>query len=227
MDPQDQLSEAKREFERGKYLKIIPEFQGLTLNYPGTPEGMEAQFLLAESYRLSEQYDLAREAYQDLIRDYPHSSYREEAQLKIGVAYLDESLPAEFDQELTWKALEEFEVFLAEYPSSPVREQAEHWLNECREKIARKDYLNGRLYLKMGYTEAARKTFERVFSEYPSSESAAPAVLGMAQAYLKEKKRDDAVVFLDRLIEEYPGTPEAQVAEERLREIKGVSKDKG
>ncbi|MCK4547588.1 MAG: outer membrane protein assembly factor BamD [Candidatus Eisenbacteria sp.] len=227
LDPRDQLVLSKHDFERKKYMKVIPDFQVLTFNYPGTAEGMEAQFLLAESYRLSKQFDLAREAYQDLIRDYPQSPRREEAQFKIGVAYLEESLPAEYDQELTWKALEEFDVFLAEFPDSPILEQARQAMNECREKMAEKDYKNGNLYLKMGYTEAARRTFERVIEEYPTTRSAPPAFLGMARAYLKEKKREEAVPFLDRLIKEYPGTPEARAAQERLGEIEGVSREQG
>ncbi len=221
MDPDDQLESCRRDCERGKHMKVIPRLQNLVLNYPGTAQGAEAQYLLAESYRQTEQYDLARDAYTDLVREYPASTYRDRAHLSIGISFFEESLPAEYDQELTYRALEEFEVFLVDYPTSPVRKEAEEWLEKCREKIARKSYLNGRLYLKMGYTEAARHTFQRVLDAYPASTSAAPAVLGIAQSYLREKNRTEAQAVFGRLIEEFPGTPEAEIGREKLEELTG------
>jgi len=227
MDPEDQLEFCRRTCEQGKPLTAIPSLQDLVLNYPGTPEGVEAQYLLGESYRRTEQYDLARKAYQDLVREYPNSTYRDEAQLKIGVTYFEESLPPEYDQEMTYKAMEEFEVFLADYPNSPVRGEAEDWLRMCREKLAKKMYLNGKLYLKMGYTAAARHTFQRILDRHPASESAAPAILGIARSYLREKKRTEAEAALDRLIDEFPGTPEARIGRDTLEDLRGRPEGQG
>lgn len=227
MDPDDALAVAKRAYERGKCLQAIGDLENLVLNHPGSAEAGEAQFLLGECHRRIEQYDLARSAYQDLIREYPKSEFRDDAQLMIGVSYYDESLPPEYDQEMTWKAVEEFEVFLTEYPESPLWQEAEAWLGRCRDKIAEKQYLNGELYLKMGYTRAARLTLEQVAHDYPSSKWSARAILGVAKTYLREKNVEEAEAALGRLIEEYPGTPEALKGQEALRELKEADSPRG
>jgi outer membrane protein assembly factor BamD len=225
MDPRDQLDRCRRQVEHRKFDKAILELQDLVLNYPGTPEGMQGQYLLGEAYRKSEQYDLAREAYQHLIRDYPDSDLRDDAQLMIGIAYLAESPPAEYDQELTYKAIEEFEVFLADYPTSELRGQAESRLAECNDKLARKEFLNGQLYLKMGHTEAARRVFEHVLAGYPASSYAAPSLLGIARSYLRDKNREQAQSYVDRLIREHPESPEAREAERSLPRGAGVPEE--
>lgn len=222
-DPEDWLAVGKRAFERGKYTRAIADLEGLTLNHPGSAEAQEAQYLLGECYRLSKQYDLARDAYRDLISTYPQSGFRDDAQLKIGISYFEESLPPELDQELTFMAGEEFEVFLADYATSPLAEEAESWLRACREKIAEKCYLNGRLYLRMGHAQAARLTFEDVLSRFPSSKWVAPSILGVGRAHLREGNQEEAEAALARLIEEYPNTPEAVMGREALKELEEAS----
>ena len=227
MDPDDELVLSRRALERQKYADAIVQFQDLVFNYPGSPEAEEAQFLLGECYLKTEQYELAREAFQNLIQDYPESQFRDDAQLYIGVTYLEESLPAQYDQEMTWRAIEEFEVFLADYPTSPLRDEAEAHLRGARDKIAEKGYLNGRLYLKMGYTRAARLTFERVTQEFPVSPWAARSMLGIARAHIQEKNHREAEETLGRLIEEYAGTPEAEIGRKTLEELEDTPSPRG
>jgi outer membrane protein assembly factor BamD len=185
LPPADLLARAEHELERGKNRSAQTRFQEFLDRYPSDPAADRAQLGLARSYIGLKEWSVAREELRLLIQRYPDSPEVESARFLTGLAYSRESLPAEMDQELTRKALDEFEAYLADYPEGEYRDQAAALRQDMRAKLARKDLKNGNLYLKMGFPRAARLYYQEVLDRYADTPSAAEARFGLAEALRK------------------------------------------
>src|SRR4030042_1039893 len=100
---------AKSLFDRKKYVDAITEFTVITLKFSGNPVVDDAQFFLAESHFLNDEYLIAGAEYQKVINDYPESAFVEEAFYKMGLSYYNLSQRSELDQEYTLKAIRQFQ----------------------------------------------------------------------------------------------------------------------
>src|SRR5262249_54487075 len=143
----------------------------------------------------------------------------EEARYYVGVAYARQSLPAEMDQALTHKALDELEAYLADFPAGKHRDEAEKERSSLREKLAEKDLRNGNLYLKMSYPEAAAALFQGVLDRYGDTTRADRARFGLAEALRAQGKRNEAGAIYRQLLESGAASDLRKECERRLREL--------
>jgi tol-pal system protein YbgF len=105
------------------------------------------------------------------------------------------------------KAIQNFQSFLAAYPSSPLASNAQYWLGEA-------------FYAKGDY-EAAITSFRKVTTDWPESRKAPDALVkvGFTQAALGRNR--DARATLEEVTRRFPGTDAAQLATERLKRLPG------
>ncbi len=101
-----------------------------------------------------------------------------------------------------------FSEFLVTYPSSARAPNAQYWLAEC-------------FYGKQQYKEAI-DAFQRVEFNYPDSEKVPAAMLKKGYAHLALKDRSQAKAILERVVQSYPQTPEAEKAAVQLNRLKDV-----
>ncbi len=99
-----------------------------------------------------------------------------------------------------------FEEYLRLYANTELADNAQYWLGEID-------------YVQHNYKEALSKFLE-VEKRYPKGNKVAAALfkVGLCQMQLKQKQK--AQDTLRRLLQQYPGTPEAAQAQERLKEFK-------
>jgi outer membrane protein assembly factor BamD len=151
------------------YVQAEAKYRDFLNRFPTSEQAPYVQFQIANSLaKRMEKPDRdqsttrkAMEAYQELIRIYPTSEYAVQAQLQIekvranlaeheyvvGRFYLRYGAPA--------GAVQRFEELLASYPQY-----------EERDKVI---YNLGLAYDRMGKPEEARRTFDRLRSEFPGS----------------------------------------------------------
>ena len=110
--------------ENKKYYNAQQEFQIIVLSGSHTEWGDDAQFYLAESYFLNEEYILAISEYERLTRKMKYSPFVERCRWRICEAYLAESPKYYHDQTNTNKALQKLQEFIEEYPESEYRDEA-------------------------------------------------------------------------------------------------------
>ena len=158
------------DFEKGRYLKAVDNFQRVVSNYPGYAKVAEAQFYLAESYFHLDEYVSAVFEYERLVDTYPSSPRRVEAEYKIGESYFEQSRRPELDQAETYQALTAYRRFIEDNPGSPLAADAEGRIRECRARLAKKDYLAARLYDRQGHLDAAKMTYEQMVRAYPDTD---------------------------------------------------------
>ena len=161
------FTEGQKAMEKKRCLEAVEHFKRLVSNFPGSRRVAEAQFLLAEAHFCNRDWVNAAFEYQRIVDIYPSSEWAVEAQFKIGESYFRQLRRPELDQKETFEALAAFRAFIADNPSSPLVAEARQRVEQCRSRLAKKQYLSARLYHKQGYLDAAKMTYEEVLREYP------------------------------------------------------------
>lgn len=95
-----------------------------------------------------------------------------------------------------------FEKFLSAYPNDEYSDQAFYWL--------------GVSYLAQKKPRKAIKAFLKVATNFPKGSKHKLALLKLGQTYEELHRKKDARIFLNRLLAEHPGSPEAKIARQRL-----------
>ena len=149
-----------------KYVKAQDEFKFILSRGTGTEYGDDAQFFLAESYFLNEQYILSIQEYENLTRKMAFSPFFEKARFRICEAFRIESPNYYNDQSYTEKALERYREFLDDFPDSEYSKTVSSSMDVLRNKLAKKIYETGILYMKMDEFEPARMSFNQVLDQY-------------------------------------------------------------
>jgi len=99
-------------------------------------------------------------------------------------------------------ASDTFEKFLSAYPNDEYSDQAYYWL--------------GVSYYAQKNIRQAIDAFLKVATDFPKGSKHKQALLKLAQIYGEQHQEKNARVFLNRLLAEHPGSPEAAIARRRL-----------
>jgi tol-pal system protein YbgF len=95
-----------------------------------------------------------------------------------------------------------FRDYVSRYPTTDLADNAIYWIGEC-------------YYSKKSYKEAI-DAFTQLLNTYKTSDKAAAALLKKGLAYLELGDRSQAVINLQYVLYEHPGTKEAELARSKL-----------
>ena len=172
--------------DQEKFVKAQDEFKFILSRGTGTDYGDDAQFFLAESYFLNEEYILSIQEYENLTRKMAFSPYFEKSRFRICEAYRIESPNYYNDQSYTEKALERYREFLDDFPESEHSETVTKSMDVLRNKLAKKIFETGVLYIKMDEFEPARMSFNAVIDQYYDTEIIERVHIEVIKSYFNE-----------------------------------------
>jgi outer membrane protein assembly factor BamD len=221
MSAEERFNQAKKEFDEGDYLKAIQDFKVITIEYRGTTFAHQAQFYIAESHFKREEFRLAAFEYTELMRSYPTTEKVCEARYKLALCYYNLSPKSELDQQSTFSAIESFQGFIEYCPTSPLRMEADAKIRDLINKLAKKEYETGLLYMKREEYKASLIYFDGVLEQYHDSDYADDAQLKKAEAQLLRKRYREAKTEIDKFFAKYPGSSLKSEAENLRKEIEG------
>lgn len=156
-------------YEEGEYVKAGTLFQELVNIYRGTSRGDKIYYYYAKSLIGQKDYLLANHYFKSLAKEYPTSEYAEEARFMTGfTSYLLSPKPR-LDQTVTKEAIESLQLFMNLYPNSDRVDEANRLIDELRDKLVYKSYLNARLYYDFENYKAAVVAIENSLREHPDS----------------------------------------------------------
>ncbi len=141
--------QAKKVFDDGDYLRAVELLTAYVDTHPGSNHLDQALQFLGLSHQKTGSNLLAVEDFNRLIRDFPQSPFREEAEFERANSHFLGSLGPALDAENTESALELTKAYLLRYPEGAHREQAQVIVDKCLEKLAVKAYLNAQTYLRL------------------------------------------------------------------------------
>ena len=99
-------------------------------------------------------------------------------------------------------AMAGFQLFIELHSESALAANAQYWIGECQ--------------YRMGRYRDALKSFYDVVSNYPLSPKLAASTLKLGQTYAKLNDHEKARLMFDRVVDQYPDTPEAEVARKAI-----------
>jgi outer membrane protein assembly factor BamD len=214
----DRLSTARKMAADREYGDAIELLKPYTTSGGGAADVDQAIFLLADCYLQTKEYALAATEYERLLNDYPESDSAGSSSFRLGEAYYGQSRKADFDQEYTLKAIEQWQKYLHDYPGHWRNPEAEGRLLAARSRLAQKFLDTGTLYLKLRLFQPSRVYFQRVLDDYSDTSLVADARLGLALADAGQGRRDEAIAALREIEAQYPRQAVAErAASERRR----------
>ena len=124
------------------------------------------------------------------------------AQVQDTARHLYDRVMEEFKQRDYEAALAGFRLFLELHGQTSLAANAQYWIGECQFRMGRyKDALN---------------SFYNVVSYYPLSPKLAASTLKIGQTYTKLKDHEKARMMYDRVVDQYPDSPEAELARKAI-----------
>jgi tol-pal system protein YbgF len=103
------------------------------------------------------------------------------------------------------EAIVAFQGFMNHYPSSNLLDNAQYWIGEA-------------YYVTRDYEHAAR-AFGAVGERWPTSRKAPDALLKLGFTQAEQKHLTEARTTLGQVVERYPGSDAARLAQERLQKL--------
>ena len=115
-----------------------------------------------------------------------YSPFFEKARFRICEAYRIESPNYYNDQSYSEKALERYREFLDDFPESEHSLVVTESMGALRNKLAKKLYETGVLYMKLDEFEPARMSFDQVLEQYYDTDIVEYTHYEVIQSYLRE-----------------------------------------
>lgn len=103
-------------------------------------------------------------------------------------------------------AIDGFTLFLEQFSSSPVADDAAYWIGEC--------------YFSQSKFEEAATQFADLILNFPEGDKIPSAYLKKGLSLLELEKKDEALSVFKLLISKYPFEDETRIAQEKIKEIR-------
>jgi outer membrane protein assembly factor BamD len=208
----------QKAYEKKNWESARQHFKRIVDGFPQSQYGPDARLALADSYFKeggSGNMVLATSAYRDFLTLYPSHPKSDFAQYQVGECFFYQKNGPDRDQTNTKKALEEYQRLLEAYPASTYTETARARVRECRQSLARAEYVAGYFYqrTRKAYRSAILR-YEVLLNEYPDFQSIDEVLFRLAQCLSWAGRKAEALPQLDRLLGEYPQSGLASEAQE-------------
>jgi outer membrane protein assembly factor BamD len=221
--PREQYDKAMELYNNNKAFKAQMAFQRLIYSFPGQTYIDTAQFYLGMSFYKMKNYPEAIAEFRRLLTAYPTSDFADDAQYHVAMCYYVESPSYYHDQSDTYDAIDEFSRFLTVYPRSSLKSDAQEKLSELYDKLAKKLYKSGELYLKMNDYEPALLYFEQVRDNYPNTEWAKYAFYNSGEAMRKQGRISDALETFQNFVLAFPDHKLSVEARKKIEKLQSIA----
>jgi outer membrane assembly lipoprotein YfiO len=198
--PDELLNQGMKQLKDRQYGKAIVTFQQMTYDFATTHYATEAQFYLAEAYRLKKDYAQAQLEYEFLTTNFPSSPFYEEASYRTALCYLRAVPKSSLDQSGLKKAQDLIDLFKEQFPNSKYLSEIEIMETEIAARFAQKEYDAGMLYAGAGEYESARIYFQHILATWPRATLVPEVKLQLAIAYQGLANKDLARLGFDEII---------------------------
>jgi outer membrane protein assembly factor BamD len=211
---------AKKRYETARqYLNRLIEA------FPNSQYQPQARLALADSYFQEKNvasYILAAAEYREFGNLYPSHEKADYAQFQVGESYFRQRRPPDRDQSNTKSALAEFERFVELFPDSSRIEEAKKRRDECRQTLARSEFLVGDFYQRTRRAcHAAIQRYQGILDLYADYQRTDEVLLHLSECLIDTGRAAEALPQIDRLLSGYPDSPyrdEAQILRQRATE---------
>jgi len=202
LEPVEDFERAMSLYDKKKYDKAVEAFERILFYHPSSEYVDDAQYWLGRTYLERKDYDQAIVEFDYLIRHFPNSIQLEDAFFYRAKAHLLGAPSYEKDLSNLRNAIRFFDEFLTRFPNSKHTDDIRKEILTARNRLAKKELENGKLYGKMKEPEAALLYYEYIIDNYPETESAGEARYRGALIYEKSGRIEKALELYRELLED-------------------------
>ena len=216
----------QKAFEKKQWENARQHFRRIIDAFPQSQYAPEARVALGDAY-FNEggdaSYILAVSAYRDFVTLYPSHPKADYAQFQTAECYFRRRHGADRDQTPTTEALAEFDRLLEAYPRSQWVETSKQRIRECRQSLARAEFLAGYFYQRTRKAcRSAIPRYEDLITDFPDFEALDEVLFRLGECLVTQERAAEALPHLQRLIDSYPGSAWLEQAR-RLMDLAGTS----
>lgn len=220
-DPRGAYTWAVQRIDEGKCLHASETLRMLSLEQTGVPYVDSIVYHLARAYACLGDHALAQVEYQRVVNQYPSSSLVDDAAFGLAYAqFMQAPKNPGLDQQLAENSISSLEDFIAIYPLSNRRQEALALLSDMKNRLAKKAFDSGRLYLKLAADSSAMIYFQQLWDEYTESPYAARALWLLAEKERHRENWEGAIQRYEQLIAVYPEAVEVEQSKMLLERIR-------
>ncbi len=176
--------------------------------FPQSEHQPQARIGLADTYFEAggtANYVLAISSYREFLTLYPQHAKSDYAQFQVAESEFKQRNSPDRDQTATEKALEEYQRLLDVYPESSYVETARERIRQCRQEVARADYLVGWFYQRGRQAwRSAIGRYEIILTDYPDYEKTDEVLYRVSQCLAAAGRYAEALPYIGRLEKEFP-----------------------
>jgi len=187
LTPADRYELGLKYMKRGYYTRALEQFNRVRNYHRDDPHAILAELAIADLYFKKAEWDQARLAYEDFQRMHPHHEQNDYVVYRTGLCLWRKAPSvAARDQVWTRQAVNTWSGFAARYPESELLPDVQEHLGEGRDRLAHKEFIIGKFYLRRDAWVAAAGRFEGMLRAYPDAadRTLALAYLGQCQVHL-------------------------------------------
>ena len=203
-------------YENGLYEEAEVSFKSITDEYPLSPQAVEAELMLGDTYYVSERYDEASASYTAFQAFHPGHPKAAYALFQKGMSHFKEVLSVDRDQTKTKKALFAFEDLVKFYPESPYAEKSKEVVSFLRTRLAGSEMYVGRFYYKTKNYKGALRRFSIVIKDYRDTNAVDEALYYIGETYDSLGEKELAKEAFGSLVSDFPRSSFFEVAKSRL-----------
>lgn len=218
--PAAKLRRGKEYLKAKNYDDAKIVFHEILEDAPDSKERVMALRLLADTFYTDEEYDEAKARYQKFLELYPAHKYAAHAMYFKAMTDFNQIHIASRDQTSTQNALEEFDELIAKFPKSSYAKKAIPKKKECTQTLARNLFEIGEYYYRKDAYQAAIGRFNTLLENYPEQDFIDETLFLLGESYFREQSFKKGRITFIKLIKKYPKSEFAELARERLREMK-------
>lgn len=168
-DYQLKYQKAVEYYENGDCYKSLPLFDELMSYFRMTDKGEDVYYYYAKTHYCMNDYFLAGYYFKRFAKNFPNSSRAEECAFNSAVCYMKNSPEHNLDQSDTYKAIDEFQLFMNRYPTSNLIDSCNVLIKDLRGKLELKSFQKAQLYYKMEKYRSARIAFNSTLESFPDT----------------------------------------------------------
>lgn len=208
-------------FNGKDYETILKYFKEVQLRYTYSPYATLAELRTGDIFFEQGEYEQAAIEYEEFIKRHPAHQDASYATYQLARSYYRQILSPDRDPTTTREALKWFNIFIEQYPDSPLVATAEQRVVKCRQRLAKREIYIGNFYNKRKNYPAAVHRYGIVVADYSDTKQMPEAMYLLGRAYAKQDQYDLARATLNQLVQTYPDEKYANKATSLLSDIEG------
>lgn len=173
---------ANKYYEKGQYYKAVPLLEELIPIYRGTEKSERLYYIYAYCDYNMKDYILAAHRFSTFVKTFPFSKFSEECQFMSAICHFKLSPKYSLDQTDTYEAIEEFQIFINQYPRSELVDSCHALLDVMRVKLEEKAFQTSKQYYHTEHYKAALTSLQNCIQDYPDTKHREEIIFLMVKA---------------------------------------------